>query len=146
MDGSCTQPRHLQLWQIFYVVSQSSNTDPYLTERAFLSTGQSCSPRSIILFFNLSSCTLVVHVDMVWGGVCTQHAVIKSSLPCLTSPPPPTFSSLWSSQLSSQLHPFLPKRPCLRKSLGAFLCPLMSLETVPSGATHLGADGNFSVL
>lgn len=144
MDGSCTQPRHLQLCPTFYVVSQSSNTDLYLTEQALLSTGQSCSPRSIILFFNLSSCTLVVRVDMVWGGACTQHAVIKPSLPCLTSPCP--FSSLWSSQLSSQLHPFLPKRPRLRKSLGVFLCLLMPLDTVPSGATHFGADGNFSVL
>lgn len=103
MDGSCTQLRHLQLWQIFYVVSQSLNTDPYLTERALLSTGQSCSLRSIILFFNLSSCALVVHVDMVWGGACTQHAVIKSSLPCLTSPHPFPSSGPHSSLVSSIL-------------------------------------------
>ena len=86
MDGSCPQPRHLQLCPTFYVVSQSSNTDPYLTERALLSTGQSHPPALYILFFNLSSCALVVHVDMAWGGARTQHAVIKSSLPCLTSP------------------------------------------------------------
>lgn len=77
-----------------------------------------------------------------WGMYPACSDQVQPPLPNL----PPPFSSLWSSQLSSQLHPFLPKRPCLRNSLGAFLCPLMSLETVPSGATHLGADGNFSVL